>query len=60
MGVNIRLLTPLEFTSVEKSPNFNVVKSVVFSKRYALSVVVKVTNSESWASWVSGSTIWMR
>ena len=60
VGVNSKFFVPVFVISVEKSPNFKVVKSVVFSSKYALSVVVKTTNSDSWTSWVSGSIIWTR
>ena len=44
-------------TSAVKSPNLIVVKSVDFSSKYALSVSVRTTNSETWVSKVSGSII---
>ena len=44
-GVNKRFLVPVANTSVSKSPNLSVVKSVVFSSKNALFSVVKVTNS---------------
>ena len=60
VGVNKRFLVPVARISVSKFPNFTVVKSVVFSKRIASSVVVKTTNSVNWVSKVSGSTICIR
>ena len=59
-GVNKRFLVPVANTSVSKSPNLSVVKSVVFSSKNALFSVVKVTNSVNWVSKVSGSTICTR
>ena len=56
-GVKIRFLLLLESIIVENSPSSNVVKSVVFSSKYALLVSVKVTNSDNWVSNVSGSII---
>ena len=60
MGVNIRFFSPVVSVSVENSPNSKVVKSVVFSSKNALSVVVSVISSENWTSNVSGSTIWIK
>ena len=60
VGVNKRFLVPVGKISVSKSPNFIVVKSVVFSRMNAWFSVVKVTNSVNCVSRVSGSTIWTR
>ena len=57
VGSNIKFFTPVSRISVEKSPNFNVVKSVDFSSKTASNSFVKTTNSENWISKVSGSTI---
>ena len=60
VGVNIRFFSPVEVISVENSPNSKVVKSVVFSSKNALSVVVNVITSVNCTSDVSGSTIWIK
>ena len=53
----MRFFSPVEVISVENSPNSEVVKSVVFSSKNALSVVVNVITSVNCTSDVSGSTI---
>ena len=60
VGSNKRFFVPVASMSVSKSPNLIVVKSVVFSNKYALVSVVNVTNSLNCASDVSGSTICTR
>ena len=60
VGENKRFFVPFDNISVSKSPNFNVVKSVVFSRINASLSVVKVTNSVNCVSKVSGSIIWTR
>ena len=60
VGSKTRFLVPLDNISVLKSPNFTVVKSVVFSRINASFSVVNVTISENWISKVSGSTICTR
>ena len=56
----MRFFSPVEVISVENSPNSEVVKSVVFSSKNALSVVVNVITSVNCTSNVSGSTIWIK
>ena len=60
VGVNIRFFVPSVVISVANSPSSRVVKSVVFSSKNALSVVVSVMSSVNWTSSVSGSTICIR
>ena len=60
VGSNNKFLVPVDRISVLKSPNFNVVKSVVFSRIKASLSVVNVTNSVNCTSKVSGSIIWIR
>ena len=59
-GSNIKFLVPPEVISVLKSPNLDVVKSVVFSNKIASSSSVKITTSLNCVSKVSGSIICMR
>ena len=47
VGSNKRFLAPAAVISVFRSPNFDVVKSVVFSSKNAFFSVVSVTNSEN-------------
>ena len=60
VGVNNKFFSPVLRISESKSPSFNVVKSCVFSRMYALFSSVKVINSVNWVSNVSGSIIWTR
>ena len=60
VGVNTRFLVPPDVIWVENSPSSKVVKSVVFSSKYAFLVVVNVITSVNCTSDVSGSIIWIK
>ena len=59
-GSNNRFLVPVVVISVLRSPNLDVVKSVVLSNKITSSSSVKTTTSLNCVSKVSGSTICIR